>query len=289
MTQAPLFSRLRNLIPISLGTAIFAFGLHFFVIPNKLMEGGVTGIAILLNYIFDFRPSITSLLLNIPLFVIGWRYLGRNAMYYTIYGTISLSFFLWIMEVLIGHGWLTPFYTEHDYILAALYAGVTIGTGLGIVFRFGGTTGGVDILARIYSKKGGRSVGQFIFTSDVIIIGSSLFYITLDKVLYTLVTVFIASRVIDYIIEGAYEAKAFTIVTTHSDAIAQQITSQMERGVTLFHAQGAYSKEDKKVVYCVVSRSEIRALNEIVRAIDPRAFIIISNVHDVLGEGFKME
>ncbi|MCR8642259.1 YitT family protein [Paenibacillus sp. N1-5-1-14] len=289
MSQASLLSKLRNLIPISLGTAIFAFGLHFFVIPNKLMEGGVTGIAILLNYIFDLRPSLTSLLLNIPLFFVGWKYLGRNAMFYTIYGTISLSFFLWIMEILIAHDLITPFNAEHDYILAALYAGVTIGIGLGIVFRFGGTTGGVDILARIYSKKGGRSVGQFIFSTDVIIIGSSLFFITLDKVLYTLVTVFIASRVIDYIIEGAYEAKAFTIVSSNPDAIAEQITSQMERGVTLFHAQGAYSKEDKRVVYCVVSRSEIRQLNQIVRAIDPRAFIVISNVHDVLGEGFKDE
>lgn len=280
---------MRNLVPISIGTAIFAFGIHIIIIPNQLMEGGLTGIALLLNYVLSIPPSLTTLVLNIPLFYIGWRAFGGKTMFYTVYGTLSLSFFLWVVEYLIKHGWVMQFLAGNDYILAALYAGVTIGIGLGIVFRFGGTTGGVDILARLGNKKRGWSVGQMIFAMDIIVIGSSLFYIPLVKVLYTLVTVFISSRIIDYITEGAYAAKAFTIITKYPREISEKITLEMERGVTLFHATGAYSNESKEVVYCVVPRQEMRKLKEIVRLIDPAAFVIVGEVHDVLGEGFKTE
>jgi len=279
----------RILIPIAFGTAIFAFGLQMFIIPNTLMEGGLTGIALLFNYVLNIPPSLTTLVLNIPLFYIGWRSLGGRSMVYTIYGTLCVSFFLWVMEIAIGQGWLTPFVFEHDLILAVLYAGITVGIGLGIVFRFGGTTGGVDILARLANKKRGISVGQVMFAMDVLVIGSSLFYIRLEKVLYTLVMVFIASRVIDYITEGAHAAKAFTIITRKSEELSSRITTEMERGVTLLHATGAFSGEEKRVVYCVVYRQEMRRMKEITRQVDPTAFIIVGEVHDVLGEGFKPE
>ncbi|MBP3964497.1 YitT family protein [Paenibacillus lignilyticus] len=274
---------------VMLGTAIYAFGLHYFLIPNQLMEGGVTGIAILLNYSLDWPLSISTLVLNIPLYFIGWKVLGRSHTGYTIFGSVSLSFFLYLMEKMIEAGWIVPFQTSNDYILAALYAGVTLGAGLGIVFRFGGTTGGVDIIARIASKLRGWSMGQVILTLDIIIIGVSLLYISKEKVLYTLVAVFIASKMIDFIQEGAYAAKAFSIITESGDEIGLQITKEMERGVTIFPAKGAYSGKQKQVLYCVVARHEIRQLKSIVRSIDPLAFIVISEVHDVLGEGFKEE
>lgn len=281
--------RIMNLIPIVIGTAIYAFGLHYFVISNELMEGGITGIALLLNYSFAFRPSYTTLILNIPLFVIGWRMFGGKAMFYTIFGTLSLSFFLWMMEIMIQHGWLVPFTTSQDYLLAALYAGVTLGAGLGIVFRFGGTTGGADILARIGQSLKGWSMGQVILFFDAAVIAMSLFYIPREKVLYTLVTVFISSKVIDFIQEGAYAAKAFTIISDRAEMIAEAITGSIDRGVTLFPAKGAYSKQTKEVVYCVVYRHEMRKLRNLVKELDPKAFMIISDVHDVLGEGFKSE
>ncbi|WP_090977146.1 YitT family protein [Paenibacillus sp. CF384] len=274
---------------VMLGTAIYAFGLHYFLIPNQLMEGGVTGIAILLNYSLDWPLSISTLVLNIPLYFLGWKVLGRSHTGYTIFGSVSLSFFLYLMEKMIEAGWIVPFQTSNDYILAALYAGVTLGAGLGIVFRFGGTTGGVDIIARIASKLKGWSMGQVILTLDIIIIGVSLLYISKEKVLYTLVAVFIASKMIDFIQEGAYAAKAFSIITESGDEIGLQITKEMERGVTVFPAKGAYSGKEKQVLYCVVARHEIRQLKSIVRSIDPLAFIVISEVHDVLGEGFKEE
>lgn len=284
-----MVQQLQIIIPIMIGTAIYAFGLHYFILPNQLMEGGVTGIAVLLNYAIGWPLSISTLLLNIPIFLIGWRKLGLREMIYTFIGVLSLSFFLALLERLISNGWLTTFHTSNDYILAALYAGITIGTGLGIVFRFGGTTGGVDIIARIASRRKNFSMGQIILLFDAIIIGISLIYIPIEKVLYTLVTVFVASKMIDFIQDGAYSAKAFSIITAHGTEMAAMITKELERGVTLMPAKGAFSGETKEVVYCVVQRQEIRRLKTIIRSIDPRAFTVISEVHDVLGEGFKEE
>ncbi|REK77920.1 YitT family protein [Paenibacillus paeoniae] len=284
-----IWNQLRLIPPILLGTAIYAFGLHYFIIPNQLMEGGLTGIAVLLNYAVGWKLSITTLLLNIPLFLIGWRALGKFQMLYTIIGTGSLSIFLALIEYLIHSGWLVPFQSSNDYMLAALYAGATLGTGLGIVFRYGGTTGGIDIIARILTRWRSFSMGQVILAFDAIIIGISILYISLEKVLYTLVVVFIASKMIDFLQEGAYSAKAFSIITDHGEKIAMAITHELERGVTLMPAKGAFSGQKKEIVYCVVERAENRRLKTIIRNIDPRAFIVISDVHDVLGEGFKEE
>lgn len=280
---------LKNILPVTLGTAIYAFALHYFVISNELMEGGVTGIALLINYAVHIPPSITTLVLNVPLFLLGWRALGRQSMLYTLWGTLSLSFFLWVMETLIRLKWIIPFTTNHDYLLAALYAGVTLGTGLGIVFRFGATTGGSDIIAQLVHRSRGWSVGQILLIFDAVVILVSLFYLSQEKVLYTLVSIFVSTRMIDYITQGAYAAKAFTIITDSPILITEAITQEMQRGVTLFSARGAFSQETKEVVYCVVSRSEVRRLKLMIQKIDPLAFIIISNVNDVLGEGFRIE
>ncbi|NQX64861.1 hypothetical protein BC351_11145 [Paenibacillus ferrarius] len=278
-----------NVLAIMIGTAIYAFGLHYFVISNELMEGGVTGISLLLKYVLNVPPSISTLVINIPLFYLGWRVFGKGPMLYTIFGVVSLSFFLWVMEVLIRLQWLVPFHTSQDYFLATLYAGISLGTGLGLVFRFGGTTGGSDILARIGQKKRGWSVGQVILIIDVVVIGSSFLYLPKEKVLYSLVAVFVSSRIIDYISEGAYTAKAFTIISDQAVPMAKSITQELDRGVTLFPARGAYSGNNKEVVYCVVYRHETRRLKELIHSIDPQAFIIIGEVHDVIGEGFKTQ
>lgn len=287
MKTAKMFDQLQAIIAIIAGSAIYAFGLLYFIIPNELMEGGVTGITVLLNYAFNLSPSISTMVLNIPLFLIGMKILGKRQSIYTGIGIASLTLFLWLFELLINRGFVVPFHTEHDYILASLYAGVTLGAGLGIVFRFGGTTGGSDIIARIINRKFGFSMGQIILSLDILIIGLSLFYIPLERILYTFVAVFIASKVIDFIQEGAYAAKAFTIISDKAPDIAEHISTEMERGVTLIPAVGVYSKQAKHMIYCVVSRQEIRRLTEIVKSIDPRAFIIINDVNDVHGEGFK--
>jgi len=280
---------MRTLVPIMLGTAVYAFGLHVFVLPNQLMEGGLTGVGILLHYAFGWPLSVTTLLMNVPLFVIGWRVLGRGQMFYTIAGTVLLSLFLAVMEDLIRSGWVVPFRTNTDYILAALYAGVTLGTGLGLVFRFGGTTGGADIVARIAVKKRGWSMGQIILGLDAFIIGASLLFIPVERVLYTLITVYVSARLIDFIQEGAYAAKAFTIVTDAGDTLARRINGELDLGVTLLPATGAYTGGPKQVLYCVAARQQIRRLKRLIHGIDPGAFLVVSPVQEVLGEGFKKE
>jgi len=279
----------KQLLPITIGAALYAFGLQCFVIPYQLMEGGVTGIAVLLNYIFSFPMSITTLIINIPLFLLGWKILGRKKMVFTIYGSVALSAFLALFEKNKQLTSIISFENGYDSMLIVLYAGVTLGAGLGIVFRFGGTTGGIDIIARILSRWRGYSMGQIILVADTIIIGVSVFYISLDKILYTFVMVFIASKMIDFMQNGGYSAKAFSIITDQGEHIANKITAEMDRGVTIMPAKGAYSGTTKKVVYCVVQRSETHRLKQLVRSIDPSAFIVIHEVQEVLGEGFKEE
>lgn len=275
-------------IPIMLGTAIYAFGIHYFILPNELMEGGVTGISILLNYSFGIPLSFSTLLLNIPLFILGWRALGRRGMWLTVLGTLSLAVFLYIVERSLHVGYIVPFATD-DLFLASLYAGVTLGAGLGIVFRFGGTTGGVDILARFANRSKGWSIGQFFLIFDTLVIGASLFYISMERVLYTLVVVFVAAKVIDVIQQGEYAARAFMVISEQTELISMQILKELDRGVTIIPARGAFTGQAKEMLYCVVYRHETRRLERLVRRVDPSAFIIVTEVQDVLGEGFKSD
>lgn len=174
--------------------------------------------------------------------------------------------------------------------LVSLFAGVFIGVGLGIIFRFGGTTGGVDIIARLVNKYAGWSMGRTMFLFDFIVITTSVFVI-LDLVqgMYTLVAVYIGARVIDFIQEGAYSAKGATIISSQSDDIAEKILKEMDRGVTVLEGRGSFSGEKRDVLYCVVARNEIVRLKSIINSIDPHAFVAVSTVHDVLGEGFTLD
>lgn len=271
--------RLKNILMIILGSAIFAFGLNYFNIANQLVEGGFTGITLLLKYLFDFNPALTNLVLNIPLFLIGWKILGRTAFIYTLIGTLSVSLFLWIFHDF-------NLYLGEDLLLAALYAGVTAGIGLGLVFRFGGTTGGVDIIARLCLKYFGWSIGRTMFAFDVGVITISLLYLDHKLAMYTIIAVFVGARVIDFMQEGAYAAKSVFIVSNHIGEISERIIKDMERGTTLLKGQGGYTGSQKEVLYCVVSRNELIRLKNLVKKIDPYAFVTVSDVHDVLGEGF---
>lgn len=271
--------KLKNILMIMIGCAIFSFGLNYFNIANKLAEGGFTGITLLLKYQFNFSPALTNLVLNLPLFFIGWKVLGRNSFIYTIIGTLSVSFFLWLFR----HYHLP---LQGDLLLAALYAGVSVGVGLGLVFRFGGTTGGVDIIARICNKYLGWSIGRTMFLFDVGVLALSLLYLNHQLVMYTVIAVFVGTRVIDFMIEGAYAAKAVFIISHKAPEIATKVLKEMDRGATLLQGKGGFTKEYKEVVYCVVARNELIRLKNIVKAIDPFAFVTVNDVRDVLGEGF---
>ncbi|WP_044748074.1 YitT family protein [Bacillus alveayuensis] len=277
--------KIKNIFFILLGAAIFAFGLVHFNMQNNLAEGGFTGITLLLYFLFHWDPSYTNLALNIPLFFIGWKLLGRNSFLYTIIGTVSLSVFLWIFQ---RHAIHMPL--KHDLTLAALFAGVFIGIGLGIIFRYGGTTGGVDIIARLVYKYKGISMGKTMFVFDAVVITLSLIlYLSYREAMYTLVAVFVAARVIDFMQDGGYAAKGATIISEKSHEIAEKIMTEMDRGVTILKGQGSYTKRERDVLYCVVAKNELSRLKNVIMSVDPHAFVAVSDVHDVLGEGFTLD
>ncbi|WP_048601873.1 YitT family protein [Rubeoparvulum massiliense] len=274
--------RWQNILGIMLGTAIFSFGINTFNIANNLSEGGFTGIALLLKYIFNINPAITNLALNIPLFIIGYRQLGKSTMIYTIIGTLFVSLFLWIFE---GIAYPMP---DH-LILAALYAGVFVGIGLGIVFRFGGTTGGSDIVARIVNKHKGISMGKVLLMFDIFVIALSTIYLDLTYAMYTMVAIYTGTRVIDFVLEGASLAKATMIISEQAPAISSTITQRMGRGTTLLKGRGGYTGSEKEVLYCVVPRGELILLRNLVHEVDPYAFIVVSDAREVFGEGFTLD
>ncbi len=277
--------KFKNIIFILFGSAIFSFGIVHFNMQNNLAEGGFTGITLLLYFLFQLDPSYTNLMLNIPVFIVGWRLLGRTAFLYTLIGTLSVSVFLWIFQRNQFHIPLTE-----DLMLAALFAGVFIGVGLGIIFRYGGTTGGVDIIARLVNKYTGISMGKTMFAFDTVVITLSLiFYLSYKEAMYTLVCVFIGARVIDFMQEGAYAARGAMIISDLNDNIASKIMNEMERGVTVLKAHGAFSKKEREVLYCVVQKNEIVRLKNIITSVDPHAFVSVSYVNDVLGEGFTLD
>ncbi|WP_066384983.1 YitT family protein [Neobacillus mesonae] len=277
--------KLKNILFILLGTAIMSFGLVNFNMQNKLAEGGFTGITLILYFLFHWDPSYTNLILNIPLFFIGWKLLGRNAFLYTIIGTVGVSIFLWIFQ---RNSIEMPL--QHDLTLAALFAGVLAGIGLGIIFRFGGTTGGVDIIARLVQKYVGWNMGKTMFLFDACVITLSLFtYLNYKQAMYTLVAVFVGARVIDFIQEGAYSARGAMIISDKNEEIAGKIMEEMERGVTALRGYGSYTKNEREVLYCVVAKNELIRLKNIITSVDPHAFVSISVVHDVQGEGFTLD
>jgi uncharacterized membrane-anchored protein YitT (DUF2179 family) len=276
--------KIKNILFILLGAAIMSFGLVNFNMQNKLAEGGFTGITLLFYFLFKWDPSYTNLILNIPLFIIGWKLFGRNAFIYTILGTVGISIFLWIFQ-----RYTLDMPLKDDLTLAALFAGVFTGVGLGIIFRFGGTTGGVDIIARLVQKFAGWNMGKTMFLFDVCVITISLTYLNYKEAMYTLVAVFVAARVIDFILEGAYSARGAMIISEKNEQISKKIMEEMDRGVTALKGYGSYTKNDRDVLYCVVAKNELIRLKNLITSVDPHAFISISVVHDVHGEGFTLD
>lgn len=276
--------RFKNIFFILLGAAIYSFGIVHFNMQNNLGEGGFTGVTLLLYFLWELDPAITYFVLNLPIFFIGWKMLGKNTFLYTLIGTSAVSVFLAVFQI-----YEFNISLQNDMMLASLFAGVFIGVGLGVIFRFGGTTGGVDIIARLVNKYFGWSMGNTIFLFDLIVITSSVFLILdLAQGMYTLVAVYVGARVLDIIQEGAYLAKGATIISNHSEAIAKQILT-MDRGVTILNGRGSFSGETRSVLYCVVARNEIVRLKNIIHSIDPHAFVTISTVQEVQGEGFTLD
>lgn len=274
-----------NIFFILIGAFIFSFGIVNFNMTNELTEGGFTGIALILYHLFGTSPALMNLIFNIPLFFVGYKLLGRLSFIYTLTGTLSVSLFLWLCERYPMHIDL-----KEDLLLASLFGGVFIGVGLGIIFRFGGTTGGVDILARLMKKYFDIAMGRTMFAFDCLVLIAT--YITIGDyiiTMYTLVCVFVGARVIDIIQDSGYSARGALIISERHKEISDEINSLLERGVTIISARGHYSQTERPIIYCVVPKNEITRLKQIINSVDPHAFVSLLDVHDVLGEGFTLD
>lgn len=277
-----MLRHIKSILTIIFGAAIYAFGLTYFVVPHHLFEGGATGITLITYYLFNISISVMNLIINIPLFILAWKIFGAKTLYSSLLGTISLSIWLAIFEKI-----PLSFNLEGDLVIVALVAGVLLGLGLGIIFNAGGTTGGTDIVARILNKYTNISVGKLLFALDFLILMLILIiFQDLRLVTYTLLFDFIVSRVIDLIGEGGYAGKGFMIISQNPMEVADKINEELGRGVTFISGQGYYSQKDLKIVYCIVARNEMIKMKELIHTIDPKAFITITEAHEILGEGF---
>lgn len=277
--------RMRDYVLMTVGAVVTAYGLDAFLIPNRLAAGGLSGLATILHFVFASQVTLpvgtTMLVMNLALLVVafrsgGWRYGAR-----TIYGTVVLS---------VAIDALAPFIrplATTDPLLAALYGGAITGLGLGLVFKAGGNTGGTDLIAQVLARRISLGLGQIMLAVDAVVMLIAALAFGPNLALYGIVAVFISGGVIDLVQEGLSVNKAAYIISDTPAAVSDVILNDLGRGATGFSARGLYTGQDREVIFTVVSRRELDALKTLVRVADPSAFIIITDVHEVLGEGFK--
>jgi|UniRef100_A0A7C6A9A2 uncharacterized membrane-anchored protein YitT (DUF2179 family) len=265
------------------GSVIMGLAYNLFLIPHRIVPGGVTGLSIIINYLLNTPVGLIVIVFNIPLFVLGIKTLGKTYGIKSLVGIILSSFFIDFFTYIVP----IPKATNNE-ILAAVYGGVLLGAGLGVVFRGQGSTGGTDIIGQVLNRFTNLSIGKGILITDFIIIslGAIVFH-KLESALYGYLTLFLSSKAIDLISEGWSFIRAVYIISDQSTTIARIIIEKMGRGVTRLYGKGEYTDVERDVLLCVVTKREIPKLRSIVKEIDPKAFVIISDVYEVLGKGFR--
>ncbi|OFI47976.1 hypothetical protein BG261_06085 [Floricoccus tropicus] len=274
-----------NLFMIALGAAIYAFGFVNFNMANHLAEGGLAGITLILYNLFHIDPSYSQVIINIPLFIMGYKYLGgKKALFYTVYGTLTMSFFIYLFQRV-----NFTINIDNDFLIAALLAGIFAGVGSGLIFRYGGTSGGGDIVAKIFEVKRGAQLGKTLLIIDSIVLLASLSYIDIRHMMYTLIASFVFSNVVGLVETGGYTVRGMLIISDKHDEITQKIVAEIDRGATYLNGEGAYSGDKKKIIYVVLNPQEVLAVKQLTAEIDPNAFISVINVHEIVGSGFTYE
>jgi len=270
---------------ITLGALLQALALRLFLIPANLVSGGVSGIAQIINYYTGWPIGVMVFLGNIPLFAIGWRFLGgRRFAMRTAYAIVAYSI---LVELIPRLPFFPPNGLTDDLVINALYGAVIAGVGYGLVYRGNGTSGGSDILARILTHYRSIPMTQSYLWVDSVVILSAGFVFGWKEALYAIVVLYVSGLVVDTTMEGGGTVRSAMIITSQPEIVAEKILVDMERGVTVLEGTGAYTGEGRPVLYCVVSRSEIQQLKSIVHDADPKAFMVIGVAHEALGEGFQ--
>jgi len=278
------YSKFVEYIGITVGCALMGLGLVLFLQPNTIAPGGVTGLAIVIQTLTGVPIDITNLVINIPLFIAGILLLGGAFGMKTAYATIMLSVFIRIFNIF-GNGYILT----NDLLLSAIYGGVIMGTGIGLVFRSGGTTGGTDLAGAILNKYfPNLSIAKLMMILDLmVVITAGLVVKNIEISLYSIITLYILVQMADFIVDGLNYSKAFYIISNSSDEIGKKINSELYRGVTALQGKGVYTGAERDVLLCVVNRAQVARLKKLVYEIDEKAFMMVTTIHEVLGEGFK--
>lgn len=270
---------LGTVLGVPIGALLSAVGLEIFLVPNHILDGGITGISIILAYLTNVPLGVFLAVLNIPFIIIGYKQIGKTFAFTTLYAIVFLSIFT---SVFIPVPEITS-----DPLLASVFGGIILGMGVGIVIRNGGSQDGTEILSILVNKKTPFSVGEIVMFINIFILGSAGFFFGWDHAMYSLLAYFIAFKTIDITIEGLEQSKSVWIISDKHEELGDALNSRLGRGVTYLNGQGAYSHDEKQVIFTVVTRLEEAKLKSIVEDIDPEAFLAVGDIHDVKGGNFK--
>ncbi len=268
---------------ILIGALVQALAMRLFLVPAQLVSGGISGAAQIINHFVTWPIGLMVFIGNVPMFVLGWRYLGgaRFALR-TALSVTAFAIFTDLLVIFIPAQGVTD-----DLFLDCLYGGLLLGVGLGIVYRGRGTSGGSDILGRILNHRLGISISQAYLITDTIVVLAGGFAFDWEKALYGMIVIYVSGLAAEMISEGSAIFRTAIVITDNPRAVSQRIMESLERGVTLLSGTGAYTGAEREVLYCVITRSEVNQMKELVREVDANAFIVIGQAHEVLGEGFR--
>lgn len=271
----------RDLALVVFGSFMFSAGVNTFIISAQLGEGGVTGLSIVFYYAFHISPAITNFVMNAILIAIGYKFLSKRSTYLTILATVLISVFLGLTE-----SWHVE---TGNIIVNAIFGGASVGLGIGVIVLAGGTTAGTTILARLAHKYLDVSTSYALLFFDLIVVAISFTVIPVNKLLVTIISLYIGTKVMEFVIEGLNTKKAMTVISSRPDEVAKVIDQKIGRGVTIIDGRGYYSKEDKEILYVVISKTQVSKAKRLIRKIDGNAFLVIHDVRDVYGNGFLVD
>ena len=275
MSKKTKLNKLTNFFLMLIGAILASIALDVLLMPNQIIDGGIVGISIMISHVTGLSFGNLLIVLNLPFFYIGYRQIGKTFAVSTIFSVIALSVCTHFLR-------FSPPVTT-DLFLASIFGGIVLGIGVGLIIRYGGSLDGTEIVAIILDKRTSFCIGEIIMFFNLFILGAAGFIFSWEKAMYSLVTYFIAFKMIDITIQGLDETKGVTIVTEKPKEISSVILKQLGRGVTVFLGEGGYTGQPKKILYSVVTRLEIAEIKNIVSDIDDTAFVSVTDVHEVIG------
>lgn len=265
-----------------IGCALYAAAINFFNVPNRISQGGFSGLAIVINYLTDLPVGAVNLALNIPILLLALKFIGKKFVLKTLWVTILLS-------VVIDLVALIPYEYTGDTLLASIFSGALLGAGVALVAARGSTTGGTDVLSKLLRLIFPHmSYGKLVMFSDMVVIAiSAIVFRSIESALYAAVVIFVSSKVIDYILYGMAKSKMLMVVTDYADEISQALVHNSPRGVSIIPAKGAFTGQDKNMLICVLRSNEVAPAIKLIKSIDPNTFTIITEANEIIGKGFK--